>query len=231
MNILAMDTSMGACSAAVLCAEGAARSLFSRSARMERGHAEALMPMVAEVLAESGIAAGDLDLIAATEGPGSFTGVRIAIAAARGFALATGSHLWGTDSLTVMAKAALESGMAGDGKPVAVAVDARGERLYFGLYDDDGRKLAGPLLISTGEAAALLPDELAAAVGNGAGHLAEAAMLRGHRLEAKLADLQPNAAALAELALEAEETLPTLRPLYLRPPDAKPQAAAAVARR
>jgi tRNA threonylcarbamoyladenosine biosynthesis protein TsaB len=231
MKILALDTSMGACSAAILRAEAGEIHLHARQEAMARGHAEALMPMVAGLLAEAAIAASDLDLIAATEGPGSFTGVRIAIAAARGFALATGAHLWGTDSLTVMAKAALESGRAGDGKPFAVAVDARGERLYFGLYDAAGRKLAGPLLIQAGEAAALLPGELAAAVGNGAGHLAEAAMLRGHRVEAKLADLQPNAAALAELALEADETLPTLRPLYLRPPDAKPQAAAAVARR
>ena len=231
MNILALDTSMGACSAAVLLADGATQRIVLCEERMARGHAEALMPMVAEVMTEAGLDFAALDLIAATLGPGSFTGVRIAIAAARGFALATGAHLWGTDSLTVMAKAALESGMAADGKPFAVAVDARGERLYFGLYDAAGRKLAGPLLIDAGEAAALLPDELAAAVGNGAGHLAEAAMLRGHRLEAKLPDLQPNAAALAELALEADETLPTLRPLYLRPPDAKPQAAAAVARR
>ena len=231
MNILALDTSMGACSAAVLLADGATQRIVLCEEAMARGHAEALMPMVAGLLAEAAIAASDLDLIAATEGPGSFTGVRIAIAAARGFALATGAHLWGTDSLTVMAKAALESGIAGDGKPFAVAVDARGERLYFGLYDADGRKLAGPLLIDAGEAAALLPDELTAAVGNGAAHLAEAATVRGHCLETGLADLQPNAAALAELALEAEESLPTLRPLYLRPPDAKPQAAAAVARR
>jgi tRNA A37 threonylcarbamoyladenosine modification protein TsaB len=56
-------------------------------------------------------------------------------------------------------------------------------------------------------------------------------MSRGRRVEAKLPDLQPNAAALAELALAAGEPLSTLRPLYLRPPDAKPQAAAAVARR
>src|SRR5262249_56379949 len=110
-------------------------------------------------------------------------------------------------------------------------VDARRERLYFGLYEAAGRKLAGPLLIDAGEAAYLLPDELVTAVGDGATHLAEAAMLRGHRMDAKLPDLQPNAAALAELALEAEETLRTLRPLYLRPPDAKLQAAAAVARR
>ena len=84
MNILALDTSMGACSAAVLRSDGAARSLHARQEAMARGHAEALMPMVAEVLAAAGIAARDLDLIAATEGPGSFTGVRIAIAAARG---------------------------------------------------------------------------------------------------------------------------------------------------
>ena len=231
MNILALDTSMGACNAAVLLADGATQRIVLCEETMARGHAEALMPMVAEVMTEAGLGFAALDLIAATLGPGSFTGVRIAIAAARGFALATGAPLWGTDSLTVMAKAALESGMAADGKPFAVAVDARGERLYFGLYDAGGRKLAGPLLMDASEAAALLPDELAAAVGNGAAHLAEAATVRGHCLETGLADLQPNAAALAELALEAEESLPTLRPLYLRPPDAKPQAAAAVARR
>jgi len=174
MNILALDTSMGACSAAVLLAEGATQRIVLCEERMARGHAEALMPMVAEVMTEAGLDFAALDLIAATLGPGSFTGVRIAIAAARGFALATGAHPWGTDSLTVMAKAALERGIAADGKPFAVAVDARGERLYFGLYDADGRKLAGPLLIDAGEAADLLPGELAAAVGNSAAHLAEA---------------------------------------------------------
>src|SRR6187401_2447145 len=160
MNILALDTSMGACGAAVLHGGGASRSIAAREERMARGHAEALMPMVAEAMKQAQVDFAKLDLIAATLGPGSFTGVRIAIAAARGFALATGAHPWGTDSLTVMAKAALERGIAADGKPFAVAVDARGERLYFGLYDADGRKLAGPLLIDAGEAADLLPGEL-----------------------------------------------------------------------
>src|SRR5512147_2539874 len=174
MNILALDTSMGACSAAVLLASGGTQRIILCEERMARGHAEALMPMVAEVMTGAGLDFAALDLVAATLGPGSFTGVRIAIAAARGFSLATGAQLWGTDSLTVMAKAALESDMAGDGKPFAVAVDARGERLYFGLYDEDGRKLAGPLLLEAGEAAALVPAELGSAVGNGAAHLAEA---------------------------------------------------------
>ncbi|HKA65476.1 MAG TPA: tRNA (adenosine(37)-N6)-threonylcarbamoyltransferase complex dimerization subunit type 1 TsaB, partial [Methyloceanibacter sp.] len=113
MNILALDTSMGACSAAVLLADGATQRIVLCEERMALGHAEALMPMVAEVMTEAGLDFAALDLVAATLGPGSFTGVRIAIAAARGFALATDAHIWGTDSLTVMAKAALDSGMAG----------------------------------------------------------------------------------------------------------------------
>ena len=106
MNILALDTSMGACSAAVLRTNGAERTLFVRQQAMARGHAEALMPMVAETMEEASLAFAELGLIAATTGPGSFTGVRIAIAAARGLALVTGAGLFGTDSLTVMAKAA-----------------------------------------------------------------------------------------------------------------------------
>jgi tRNA threonylcarbamoyladenosine biosynthesis protein TsaB len=231
MNILALDTSMGACGAAVLISDDAGQRIVRCEENMARGHAEALMPMVAEVMAGADLEFAALDLIAATLGPGSFTGVRIAIAAARGIALVTGAKLWGTDSLSVMAKAALESGVVMSGKPFAVAVDARAASLYFGLYDGEGRKREGPILESGDEAAALLPDDLAIAVGSGAERLAEAALKHGRRIDAKLLDLQPNAAALAELALEAEETLPTLRPLYLRPPDAKPQAAALVARR
>jgi tRNA threonylcarbamoyladenosine biosynthesis protein TsaB len=87
MNILALDTSMGACSAALLCANGDAPRLYARHVEMQRGHAEALMPMVAELLSQGGLGASDLDRIATTVGPGSFTGVRIAIAAARGLAL------------------------------------------------------------------------------------------------------------------------------------------------
>jgi tRNA threonylcarbamoyladenosine biosynthesis protein TsaB len=231
MNILALDTSMGVCGAAVLLAGGGTERTVLCEEGMARGHAEALMPMVAEAMAGAGIGFAELDLIAATLGPGSFTGVRIAIAAARGFALVTSAKLWGTDSLTVMARTALTSGAIEGGKPFAVAVDARGDRLYAGLYDGEGRKLDGPLLIGADEAAPLLPHDLGAAVGSGAVHLSEAARRHGRHVHAMRPDLQPSAAALAELALEAKATLPTLRPLYLRPPDAKPQASMAVARR
>jgi tRNA threonylcarbamoyladenosine biosynthesis protein TsaB len=229
MNILALDTSMGACSAAVLRGDGAARHLFAREALMARGHAEALMPMVAEVMQEAGLDFAALDLIAATVGPGSFTGVRIAIAAARGLALVTPARLYGTDSLTVMARLALSTGVLRQ-EPFAVAVDARRGMLYLGLYDEEGRKLEGPLLIAPDDAVTLLPNDLQSVVGSGAALFAEAGARRGRKLQAELPELQPSAAALAEIALEAGETIPMLRPLYLRPPDARPQAQA-VARR
>ncbi|HEY6703989.1 MAG TPA: tRNA (adenosine(37)-N6)-threonylcarbamoyltransferase complex dimerization subunit type 1 TsaB [Xanthobacteraceae bacterium] len=229
MNILALDTSMGACSAAVLRDDGAARHLVVREALMARCHAEALMPMIAEVMAEAGLDFAALGLIAATVGPGSFTGVRIAIAAARGLALVTPAKLYGTDSLTVMVRLALSTGVVRQ-EPLAVAVDARRGMLYLGLYNEEGRKLDGPLLLAPDDAATLLPSNLNSVVGSGAVLLAEAGARRGRILKAELAELQPSAAALAEIALESGETVPMLRPLYLRPPDARPQAQA-VARR
>lgn len=231
MNILALDTSMGVCSAAVLRTDGSARGLFASEEMMLRGHAEVLMPMIEEVMRDSGLAFSDLDLIAATLGPGSFTGVRIAIAAARGFALVRNAKLWGTDSLTVMAHVARGRDATAESKaPFAVAVDARRAMLYFALYDADGRKLEGPLLIAPEDAVSMLPETLTIAIGSGASVLAEAAAQQGRGVRAKLPDLQPNAASLAELALDAGETLPNLRPLYLRPPDAKPQSASVIAR-
>jgi tRNA threonylcarbamoyladenosine biosynthesis protein TsaB len=222
MNILALDTSMGACSAAVLRTDGATRHLSVREAPMARGHAEALMPMVAEVMTEAGLDFAALDLIAATVGPGSFTGVRIAIAAARGLALVTPAKLYGTDSLTVMARLARATEAVG-GAPFAATVDARRGMLYLGLYDEEGRRLGGPLLIAPDDAVNLLPSNLYSVVGSGASLLADAATRRSRKLQAELPELQPSAAALAEIALESGETVPMLRPLYLRPPDARPQ--------
>jgi tRNA threonylcarbamoyl adenosine modification protein YeaZ len=229
MNILALDTSMGACSAAVLRRGGAAQVLFARQEMMARGHAEALLPMAADVLAEAGLPAGEIELIAATIGPGSFTGVRIAIAAARGLALVTGAKLFGADSLTVMARVALAEDLAGG--PFAVAADARRGMIYFGLYDGAVRRLDGPLLLAPADAAKRLPATLQFAVGSGAALLAEAASRHGTQIAAKLPELQPSAQALAGIAAASGETSPALRPLYLRPPDAKPQAHDAAARR
>jgi tRNA threonylcarbamoyladenosine biosynthesis protein TsaB len=226
MNILALETSMGACGVAVVRTENGERSAFFREERMAKGHAEALMPMLAEVMAEAQLDFNQLNLIAATLGPGSFTGVRIAIAAARGLALVTPAKLWGTDSLSVMARSATSTGALSDNPtPFAIAVDARAGQLYFGVFEADGQKRQGPLLLSYEEAAETLPAETVFAMGSGAAALAAAAP-RGLQLAVRLEDLQPSAVSLGELASAAQEALPTLRPLYLRAPDAKPQNAA-----
>ena len=92
MRLLALDTATSACSAA-LWQDG---TVLARHLQpMARGQSEALLPMVAAVMAEAGLAFADLDLLAVTVGPGTFTGIRIGLAAARGLALATGLPLAG----------------------------------------------------------------------------------------------------------------------------------------
>ena len=98
MRILAIDTALEACAAAVLdTAQGIV--LARESVAMTRGHAEALMPLIARVMEASGGGFDALDRIAVTVGPGSFTGLRVGIAAARGFALATNKPAIGLTTL------------------------------------------------------------------------------------------------------------------------------------
>ncbi len=127
MNVLALDTSMAACSAAVLTRDAASGRAARRFERLERGHAEAIVPMIQQVMAEAGAEYGELDRIAVTVGPGTFTGVRIGVATARGLALATGAPLLGVTSHAVMARQIVESGQASTaGAVIAVERVARG---------------------------------------------------------------------------------------------------------
>src|SRR5690606_21629765 len=121
MNVLAFDTCFGACSAAILW-NG---QLTWRYEEMATGQAERLIPMIGEVLDQSGASLRDLDTIAVTEGPWTFTGTRVGVAAARGLALATGLPIRATTSLHVMAHRAIsELGEAAAGSVLAVCVDA-----------------------------------------------------------------------------------------------------------
>src|SRR5947207_7581458 len=104
MNLLAFDTCLGAVSVAVRW-QGPGGDWLMRHAHeaRERGHAERLIPMMTEVMDEAGLAFSDLHRIAVTVGPGTFTGVRVGMAAARGIALASGLAVVGTTTLAVMA--------------------------------------------------------------------------------------------------------------------------------
>src|SRR3954451_14833659 len=134
MLILAIDTALDACAAGILdTAQN--RLIAQESLAMKRGHAEALMPLIARVMKASGIAFSALDRIAATTGPGSFTGLRVGLSAARGIALAAGKPVVGVITLTAYAAPVVsESGE----QPVLSAIDARHDHVYFQMVSGDG---------------------------------------------------------------------------------------------
>jgi len=129
MRVLAIDTALAACAAAVLDTDRGI--VASESLPMVRGHAEALIPLIARVMKQSEITFRDLDRIAVTTGPGSFTGVRVGLAAARGFGVATGVPVVGVSTLSVYAAPFL----AGNGKSrVVAAIDARHDHVFLQVF-------------------------------------------------------------------------------------------------
>jgi tRNA threonylcarbamoyl adenosine modification protein YeaZ len=229
MTILAIDTSMAACSAAILPkGSDAPVQLFEA---MGQGHAEALFPMIEAVMGEARRGFGDLRLIAVTRGPGSFTGVRAGIAAARGLAIAARLPVVGVTSLEVMARAclrllppeALASGFA-------VMHDARRGDLYAQVFSADGSPMGEPELIQADESCVWLPPSIETVAGSGAALAAEASNRRERRLKPCLPGLLPEAADLALLAAGKTPDARPPSPLYLRAPDAKPQTEHILAR-
>src|SRR5262245_23973062 len=127
MNVLAFDTCLGAVSAAVCRLEPAGLHVLAETYEARTtGHAERLMPIVEQTLARSSVALADIDRLAVSVGPGSFTGVRVGVAAARALALATGKPAVGVTSLAAIAhQARRDLGDKANGRLLAVAVDAR----------------------------------------------------------------------------------------------------------
>jgi tRNA threonylcarbamoyladenosine biosynthesis protein TsaB len=222
MNVLAFDTCFGAVSAAVGSVEaGDLRVLAESYEVLASGHAERLLPMIDETVRRSGLALGDIDRLAVTMGPGSFTGVRVGVAAARALSLAIGKPAVGVTSLAAMAhEARRQLSDAGEERLLVVAVDARAGMVYVQLFDEDASGEA--LLLDTVDAAALIGRKPAVIVGSGAAAVASLVADGGGEAEVALADLQPHARAAAALAANLDPTGP-VRPLYLRRPDAKVQ--------
>ena len=135
MNLLALETSTESCSVA-LSRNGA---LISRSELAPRRHAELLLPMCDEVLAEAGVSRSQLDAIAVGRGPGAFTGVRLAISAAQGMALALDLPVVPVSSLAALALDAPDTS-----QPILAVIDARMGEIYAGAFDrgDDGLVVA-----------------------------------------------------------------------------------------
>jgi tRNA threonylcarbamoyladenosine biosynthesis protein TsaB len=219
MKILAVDTALGACSAAVLDGE---QILAHELAIMERGHAEALAPVVQGLMHRAALQFTELDRLAVTTGPGTFTGQRVGLAFMRGLRLALKLPLIGITTLEAMAAAAM------DQAPAAFAAalhDAKRGEVYAGLYARDETVLA-PALLPLNDAVARI-SSLAGSPSESltfAGTAAEAACARYTENGGRgivTAVRHPDALWVARLALRAPETNAAPPPLYLRPPDAR----------
>jgi tRNA threonylcarbamoyladenosine biosynthesis protein TsaB len=201
MIVLSLDTCLGACSAAVV-KDG--ESLASMFEPMTRGHQERLATMVEAVMAQAGLPFTALDRIAVTVGPGSFTGLRVGLAFAKGLGLALGKPVVGVGSLEAL-------GAEEAGKVLALA-DARRGQVYWQALED-GRALNAPSASTLEDAAAFFTPDII--TGPGADLLAAhfpAATLTGRPA--------PDPAAVARLgAVQLDPAAPV--PLYLRTPDAK----------
>src|SRR5476649_2367675 len=127
MLILAIDTALDACAAAVLDTESG-RLIAQESLALKRGHAEALMPLIAHVIKASGIGFSGLDRIAVTTGPGSFTGLRVGLSAARGIALAAEKPVVGLTTLAAFAAPLVAEDQE---SPIISVIDARHDQVFF----------------------------------------------------------------------------------------------------
>jgi tRNA threonylcarbamoyl adenosine modification protein YeaZ len=227
MRVLAIDTALEACSAAVLDTERAGVSAYE-SLPMLRGHAEALIPLIARVLERAQLTFPEIDRIAVTTGPGSFTGLRVGISAARGIALAAGKPAVGLSTLAAFAAPLIA---ADDTLPVVVAIDARHDHVYLQVFGPGGRTLVTPRLVPLREALRAAATGAPRLTGTAANMLA-AAWPDDVRPPAAVEQRQaPDIDWVARLGAAAVETGLPPKPLYLRAPDAQPQNAAQLARR
>lgn len=217
MLILAIDTALDACAAGVLDT-GAGKLIAQESQAMKRGHAEALMPLIARVIKQSGIAFAGLDRIAVTTGPGSFTGLRVGLSAARGIALAANKPVVGLTTLT--AYAAPVVGQNGE-QPVISAIDARHDHVYFQVVSGNGSSLIRPRVAPIEEALGASRFGAPHLVGNAARILAD--RWPAHALPPFKVDAQPapDIAWVAWLGAAVSPNTAPARPYYLRAPDAK----------
>ena len=206
-RLLAVDTALAACSVAILDGDEVLAHVYEP---MERGHAEALAPMVESAMRDAELAFAALDRLAVTTGPGTFTGQRVGLAFMRGLRVALHKPLTGVTKLAAMiAQAQSETGLA----EAAALHDARRDEVYF-----QTSAMPAPIILTFDAALEALTriDGPFALAGTAAPKAA------GHLAIATLSDVRlPDALWVARLALAMPVSDSPPRPLYLRAPDAK----------
>jgi tRNA threonylcarbamoyladenosine biosynthesis protein TsaB len=220
--VLAIDTALGACAAAVYDA-GLGQALAVQSIAMERGHAETLMPLIERVMREAAVSFEDLERVITTVGPGSFTGLRVGISAARGIGLASDKPVAGVSTLDALAAPFVTET---ETVPIVAAIDARHGNFYLQMLGAGGRKLISPRVLSMKETLRSIAIGLVRIIGSGADAIASqwptpdipSPLLVDSRAA-------PDILWVARLGSRVDPAAAPPRPFYLRAPDATPQGA------
>jgi tRNA threonylcarbamoyl adenosine modification protein YeaZ len=225
MILLAIDTAASLCAASIHDSEAGAE-LGREVLDIGKGHAERLIGVIERALDQAGLAYADLGRIGVSIGPGSFTGVRVGVANARGHALALGIPPVGVNTLVALAA---EAHAGFPGRPILAAIDGRRGDLYCAVYAPDGAVLSEPAAISVADAVLLARRHDAALAGNGADAIL-AAIGTPPPLDTGLRAATADIRFYARLAAGRKATVEKPKPLYLRGADARPQSGFALAR-
>jgi tRNA threonylcarbamoyl adenosine modification protein YeaZ len=215
MKLLAIDTASTLCAACVWDA-GARRELGRCVEDIGKGHAERLMDVIAQALSAAGVTFADLGAIAVSVGPGSFTGIRVGVAAARGLALALKIPALGVTTLSAIAD---EARAIHADRRIIASIDARRDELYVEDHAPDGSLLFGPAIVNVADAEGLLQGLPPLLAGSGSDIIAAPDPSAERAGGGATADI----AVYARLAAAGRVYNSPPRPLYLRGPDARPQ--------
>jgi len=215
MRILAIDTALPAVSACVLDHD-AEQPIASETLAMERGHAEAVMPLIERVMSKVEGGFATIDRVAVAVGPGSFTGIRIGLAAGQAIALACKAEVVGVSTLAALAAPLILDALDG---VVAAAIDARHGKVYVAAFGPDGRALLTPRRAGAHEALRALGDGPLLLIGSGAELLANEARARGMTVKIVSEQASPDIEYIARLGLAARPETAPAKPLYLKEPD------------
>lgn len=227
MPVLAIDCAQRFCAAALFDGQ-AGRLIASRSPDIGRGHAELLPGVIGELFSETGLSFSDINRIGVTTGPGSFAGIRVGVAFARGLAIPRFLPVLGISSLLAIAHPVATEKQC----PVMAAIDAKRDRIWGAIVGADGSFLAQPAELTAEAAAALARQTGALIVGSASSLL----LATDPGLEADLIVKEemtrsaPQIAVVAALAAGLDPAYHPAEPSYLRSPDARPQTGFAVER-
>jgi tRNA threonylcarbamoyl adenosine modification protein YeaZ len=216
MKLLAIDTAAALCAACVF--DAAAGVVAGREARdIGKGHAEHLMAVIDAAMRQAATGFADLGAVAVSVGPGSFTGVRVGVSAARGFALALKVPAIGVTTLEAIAA---EARSAFGQRFVLGALDAGRGEIHAALYDGFATLCYGPAVIGIEEAVRMAESRAAVLAGSAAAAIAAA----GSGLDVGPAGATADIATYALLAAARGGGVEPPKPVYLREADARPQA-------